>query len=188
MSQSETLYVTERSQWRDWLAKYFRDKKEIWLVYPKKASGKKRIPYNTAVEEALCFDWIDSQVRSLDADHSIQRFTPRKPKSTFSQPNRERLKWLVTHDMIHPDFQQKIEVLLKEEFVFPQDILDAIQADEDAWQHYQSLSEGYKRIRIAYIDSARKRPEEFAKRLRNFLLKTRKGQLIRGHGGIEKYY
>lgn len=188
MQNLETLYITERKVWRDWLATHFKNKQEIWLVYPKKATGKPRIAYNTAVEEALCFGWIDSIVKSLDADHTIQRFTPRKPKSSFSQANKERLKWLVQHKKIHPTILEQIEQVVKEAFIFPTDILEAIKEDKTVWANYQLLSESYKRIRVAYIETARKRPEEFAKRLNNFIEKTKENKLIKGFGGIEKYY
>ena len=79
------------------------------------------------------------------------------------------------------------EKVLAEKFVFPPDILAAIRADNLAWKNYQQFSEAYKRIRIAYIDGARKRPEEFKKRLANFIRKTKENKLI-GFGGIEKYY
>jgi uncharacterized protein YdeI (YjbR/CyaY-like superfamily) len=84
--------------------------------------------------------------------------------------------------------RQSVLPLLREPFRFPEDILEAIRRDEAAWAHFQRFSEPYKRIRVAYIDAARKRPEEFQKRLRSFLDKTRRGRLIVGYGGIEKYY
>jgi hypothetical protein len=79
------------------------------------------------------------------------------------------------------------EKVLAEKFVFPPDILAAIKADTLAWNNYQQFSDAYKRIRVAYIDAARKRPEEFKKRLANFIRKTKENKLI-GFGGIEKYY
>ena len=73
-------------------------------------------------------------------------------------------------------------------FVFPPDIMEAIEADETVRENYERFSEPYRRIRIAYIDAARKRPEEFQKRLNSFVGKTRAGKRITGYGGIEKYY
>jgi len=64
-------------------------------VYYKKHTGEPRIPYNDAVEEALCFGWIDSTVKSVDEDRYAQRFSLRNPKSPYSQANKERLRWLV---------------------------------------------------------------------------------------------
>ena len=144
--------------------------------------------YNDAVEEALCFGWIDSTIKSLDKEHKIQRFTPRNPKSTYSQANKERLKWLLEHKMIHLEFEDKIRTVLSVPFVFPNDIIDRLKEDERIWKNYQSFSDPYKRIRIAYIEAARKRPEEFEKRLNNFINKTKENKMIKGFGGIEKYY
>ena len=187
MTKLKTLYVVNRIDWHKWLEKNFDKEKEIWLVYPKKSSGKERILYNDAVEEALCFDWIDSTVKSLDEDNSIQRFSPRNPRSTYSQLNKERIKWLVEHDMIHSSILEKMKQIASEKFVFPKDIIDAIKKDKTAWANYSNFLDTYKRIRIAYIDYARKRPDEFKKRLNNFITKTKENKQI-GFGGIEKYY
>ncbi len=154
----------------------------------KKSTGEQRILYNDAVEEALCFGWIDSTNKTLDKDHTMQRFTPRQTKSSYSQPNKERLKWLAEKNLIHHSVLKTIQEIISKEYLFPLDILDAIKNDETAWKNYTDFSESYKRIRIAYIEGARKRPEEFAKRLTNFIQKTRDNKLISGFGGIDKYY
>lgn len=188
MTDIKTLYVTTRKEWRDWLSDNFDKTTEIGLVYPKKNTGKIRIPYNDAVEEALCFGWIDSTIKTLDNNNTIQRFTPRNPKSEFSQANKERLKWLFDRKMIHPSLELIVKQTINYKFVPPSDIIEAIKEDRTAWENYQLFSDSYKRIRIAYIDSARKRPDEFKKRLSGFIDKTRKNKLIKGFGGIEKYY
>ena len=95
MEIGETLYVSDREQWRAWLAEYHDKEQEIWLIYYKKGSGKARIPYNDAVEEALCYGWIDSIVKGIDDKKYTQRFTPRKPKSNLSAMNRERVHRLL---------------------------------------------------------------------------------------------
>lgn len=172
----KTLYVESGKEWRN------------WLVYPRKSSVRKRIPYNDAVEEALCFGWIDSKVKTLNEEQTMQRFSPRKPGSSVSQANRERLKWLMRQDRVHPSVKEAAEKIISKDFVFPDDILDALRQDPLIWKNFQGFSESYKRIRIAYIDGARKRPGEFEKRLANFLEKTRQNRLIKGFGGIEKYY
>ena len=184
----ETFYTFERQQWRAYLAENFQTKKEVWFVFPLSASGERALSYNDAVEEALCFGWIDSTVRPIDPLHQARRFTPRRPGSAYSQPNIERLRWLDGQNMLHPSVRQSVLPLLTTPFVFPADIVAAIRDDRLAWQHYQNLSESYKRIRVAYIDAARKRPDEFQKRLHNFIDKTRAGKLIVGFGGIGKYY
>ena len=187
MQITETLYVTNRKHWRKWLENNYQTKNEIWLIFPHKASGKKRISYNDAVEEALCFGWIDSTVKKFNHESSAQRFTPRNPKNKFSQPNKERLRWLLKENLVHPSLIESASKVVNEEFVFPPDIIERIKLDRTAWENYQKFSPSYKRIRIAYIDSARTRPEEFKKRLQNFISKTRDNKII-GFGGIEKYY
>jgi uncharacterized protein YdeI (YjbR/CyaY-like superfamily) len=89
--ENKIKYFEDRKDWRRWLADNFETADEIRFVFPNKSSGKKCIIYNDAVEEALCFDWIDSTIKSLDKEHKIQRFTPRNPKSAYSQANKERL-------------------------------------------------------------------------------------------------
>ena len=187
MEQLKTIYVSERKDWRKWLEQNFDKEKEIWLVYPAKFSGKPRIQYNDAVEEALSFGWIDSQVKSIDKDSSAQRFSPRKPNSSFSQANKERLKLLYQKGLLHPSVEKTAQKVLEEKFVFPSDIIERLKRDKRAWDNYIRFSEPYKRIRVAYIEGARNRPEEFEKRLKNFIAKTRENKQI-GFGGIAKYY
>ena len=184
----ETFYTSDRSEWRAYLAEHFETAEEVWLVFPTKDSGEDGLSYNDAVEEALCFGWIDSINKRLDETHCIRRFTPRKASSPYSQPNIERLIWLDERGMIHPKVRESVLPIIRASFEFPADIVDALKQDAAAWKNYQQFSDSYKRIRIAYIEAARKRPEEFRKRLDNFIEKTRRGKLIMGYGGIEKYY
>ena len=186
--EAETFYTAERSEWRAWLEANFESKPEIWLVYPNKDSGEKCISYNDAVEEALCFGWIDSTVRRLDDLHRAQRFTPRRRGSPYSRPNIERLIRLEAEGMLHPKVREAVLPLIRTPYVFPEDILEALRENETVWENYLELPEPYRRIRVAYIDDARKRPEEFRKRLDHFLKATRQGRRIRGFGGVGKYY
>ncbi|MFA5084009.1 MAG: hypothetical protein WC475_01310, partial [Candidatus Paceibacterota bacterium] len=78
MEIGKTFYSKDGNSWRRWLIKNSKSKKEIWLIYYKKSSGKPRISYNDAVDEALCFGWIDSIVKSIDDEKFAQRFTPRR--------------------------------------------------------------------------------------------------------------
>ena len=187
-TDNKIQYFENREDWRKWLIANFDSAKEIWFVFPTKSSGKKSILYNDAVEEALCFEWIDSTIKSLDQEHKIQRFTPRSLKSTYSQANKERLNWLLENKMIHPKFENKIQSVLSEPFIFPNDIIDKLKEDKIVWENYQRFSDSYKRIRVAYIEAARKRPEEFEKRLNHFISKTKENKTIAGFGGIGKYY
>jgi uncharacterized protein YdeI (YjbR/CyaY-like superfamily) len=182
------LHINTRIEWRNWLLKNFNLEKEVWLVYPKKSSGEKRLQYNDAVEEALCFGWIDSRNKTLDNDHTMQRFSRRNPKTGYSQANIERLLWLSDNMLIHYSLVDSIQGIIRKEFNFPEDIIAEIGKDIIVLRNYQEFSDSYKRIRIAYIDGARNRPDEFKKRLNNFIKKTRKNKLIAGFGGIEKYY
>lgn len=187
MDENKTLYVTHRKDWRAWLKKHYKSEKEIWLVYYKKHTGQPRIPYNEAVEEALCFGWIDSTVKGIDEDRFAQRFSPRNPKSRYSQANRERLRALAKQGKIVKEVLATLGDLAEEEFESPPDILEAIKASKEAWKNFQGFSPSYIRIRIAFIDAARNRPEEFKKRLRHFVQMTEKNKQF-GFGGIEKYY
>ena len=187
MDITKTLYVTDRVEWRKWLKKNYKTEKEIWLVYYKKASGKPRIEYNNAVEEALCVGWIDSNVKKIDEESHAQRFSPRKLKSGYSQANKERLRKLVADGKVMKDVLATLGDISEEKFEIPKDILKAIKANKEAWKNFQNFSDGYKRIRIAFIDGARNRPEEFKKRLNYFIKMTEKNKQF-GFGGIEKYY
>lgn len=187
MEITKTLYITHRKDWHDWLQKNRNTEKEIWLVYPKKGTGKPRIEYNDAVEEALCFGWIDSIVKKLDEESTVQRFSPRKPKAKYSQANIERLRALLAEKKVINEVVETLGNVLNEEFIIPPDILSTIKENKKAWKYFQAFSDSYIRIRIAFIDGARKRPEEFQKRLRHFIEMTEKNNLF-GFGGIEKHY
>ena len=184
----ELFYARDRGEWREYLESRFETSDEIWFVFPTKASGEKCVSYNDAVEEALCFGWIDGRAGTLDGNHHIRRFTPRRQGSPYSRPNIERLIWLDERGMIHPKVRESVLPIIRAPFVFPEDIMDALKADSVVWENYKAFSDPYKRIRIAYIDAARKRPKEFRKRLDNFIEKTREGKKITGYGGVEKYY
>jgi len=187
MKITKTLYAPTRKAWREWLKQHYRTEKEIWLVYYRKPSGKTRISYNDAVEEALCFGWIDSTVKTFDAERTAQKFSPRKPKSGYSQPNKERLQGLIARGKVMKDVLTTLEDISAEQYQFPPDILyDALQANEQAWQNFQRYSGSYQRIRVAFIDVARKRPAEFQTRLRHFIRMTEQNKQF-GYG-IEKYF
>ncbi len=188
MEITETFYPADRRQWRDWLSEHFEDRSDIWLMVPLKGSGEQGISYNDSVEEALCFGWIDSTAKSFDEGHQVRRFTPRKRGSAYSQLNIERLKRLDAQGLIHPKIRPLVEEWINRPFLFPEDILNEIRSDPGAWKNYGAFTEAYKRIRVAYIDDARDRPEEFRKRLENFIRKTRENRLITGYGGTDGYY
>ena len=142
----EIFYTSERDIWRKWLVEHFETESEIWFVFPMKESGDKALTYNDAVEEALCFGWIDSTIKHIDPTHRAQRFTPRKKGSPYSRPNIERLIWLDEQGLIHPKVRDDVLPIIRAPYIFPSDILDTIKADTLAWENYKKLSEPYKRI------------------------------------------
>lgn len=182
------LHVMKRGEWRAWLRKHRKSEKEIWLVHFKKHTGRPRISYNDSVEEALSFGWIDSTARTIDEDRYAQRFTPRRPKTAYSQANLERLRALARQRKVAKDVLATLGDQLNEQNLrIASDILEPIKADHEAWKNFQAFSEPYKRIRIGYIEGARARPAEFSKRLRHFVVMTKKNRIF-GYGGIEKHY
>jgi uncharacterized protein YdeI (YjbR/CyaY-like superfamily) len=95
MEIGETLYVTARDEFRKWLIANHKSKKEIWLIQYKKATKKPSINYVGAVEEAICFGWIDNIEKSMDAERYATRFSPRKPKSNWTNTNKERARKMI---------------------------------------------------------------------------------------------
>ena len=187
MEITESLYVKTRTEWRKWLRKNYKTSKEIWLIYFNKDSGKERIPYDEAVEEALCFGWIDSTAKKVDHESFAQRFTPRNPKSSYSQLNKERLKLLLKQKKVVASTRKILPDIKNEKFIFPKDILNALKKNKEAWKNFQKFSDSYKRIRIGYLDSSRNRPDEFKKRLNYFIKMTAANKKF-GVTGIEKYF
>ena len=83
MEECNVFYTSDRQKWREWLSENAEKETEIWFVFPMKASGEKSLSYNDAVEEALCFGWIDSTIKHIDPLHRAQRFTPRREGSGY---------------------------------------------------------------------------------------------------------
>ena len=174
MKAGRTLYVHRVTDWRAWLRKYHQTRPEIWLVFYRKGSGKPRISYNDAVEEALCFGWIDSQMAKLDADRFAQRFTPRRPGSPVSEMNRTRARRLVREKRMTKAGLDAIGTLHAGRVVVPPDIKAALQRDPSAWKHFQRFPAAYRRLRIAFVEGARRRPDEFKRRLSHLVRRSAK--------------
>ena len=183
----KTFYTADRQLWRKWLADNHKREPEIWLITPLKNSGEPRLPYNDAVEEALSFGWIDSQVKKIDDKHTAQRYSPRHKGRPYSQPNIERLVWLDQNNLLLPEVADSVREIIAKPFVFPEDILDAIRSDPAAWANFARFPLSYRRIRVAYVDGARNRPDEFSRRLGSLIKSARENKLL-GYGGIEKYF
>ena len=183
MKLGKTLYVTNRKQWRAWLAKNHKTASEIWLIYYRQASGRPRLPYNAAVEEALCYGWIDSQYQAIDKDRFAQRFSPRRQNSPLSVMNKERIRRLIKAKKMTRFGLERIQHELDrasaksaqtklKAFELPDDILEALKADPIVWRNFNKFPKSYQAIRVGWIDGARKRPIEFQKRLRYFIKMT----------------
>ena len=95
MKNLESIYLKDAQSWRDWLRRNHDKVPGIWLIYYKKHTGQPRVPYGEAVEEALCFGWIDSIIKRIDEDTYMQKFTPRKPLSKWSPSNKKRVEKLI---------------------------------------------------------------------------------------------
>ncbi|MGI8419937.1 MAG: YdeI/OmpD-associated family protein [Candidatus Levyibacteriota bacterium] len=176
MKLGKTLYLTDRKSWRAWLAKNHSTETEIWLIYYRKETGKPRISYNDAVEEALCYGWIDSTVNGIDKDRFAQRFSVRKRTSVFSQMNKERIYTLIAQKKITKAGLDAIAHVFDpakdtaEHFFIAPDILEPLKADKEAWKNYQKFPDPYKRIRIAFIASRRRHgTEKFQNSLKHFI-------------------
>ena len=102
MDIGETVQVTTRAAWRAWLARHHATAREIWFIYNKKASGKPSVAYGDAVEEALCYGWIDSVLNSIDHTRYRQLFSPRKPTSEWSKLNKTRVAALEKAKLMMP--------------------------------------------------------------------------------------
>jgi uncharacterized protein YdeI (YjbR/CyaY-like superfamily) len=176
MKLGKTIYVINRKDWRSWLAKNHGKEKEVWLIYYRKASGKPRIPYNDAVEEALCYGWIDSTVKFVDEERFAQRFTPRRPKSKLSEMNKERIRMMIQGKRMTAAGLAAVKHAFdkNQKFTISSDILKALRRDKDTWKNFQEFADSYKRIRIGWIESSRERPETFEQRLRYFLKMTKR--------------
>ena len=186
MVNERILSADDRATWRRWLTANYQTKDEIWLQYYRAHTGKPRVAYNDAVEEALCFGWIDSIVKSVDEDRYAQRFTPRRAQSRYSQTNKERLRRLIDQGQVMPEVAKQVTDVLDEPFVTPSDIEAVLRSDRAVWRNFTAYSDAYRRIRIAYVDSARNRQDEFDKRLANLLRKTAADSQF--GFGIESYY
>jgi len=181
MKLGKTIYLTSRKTWRTWLAKHHRTEAEIWLVYYRKETGKPRISYNDAVEEALCYGWVDSIIKNLDKDRFAQRFSVRKSTSSLSQMNKERIRELIAKKKMTKAGLAAIahvyNIQKEQPFVIPSEILNELKANKQAWNNFQKLPGYYTRIRVAYIESRKRHSKElYQKALRHFVEMTAKGK------------
>jgi uncharacterized protein YdeI (YjbR/CyaY-like superfamily) len=188
MEIGKTLYIKDREKWRKWLEKNHLKKPEIWLIYYRKSSGKTRLSYNDAIEEALCFGWIDSIAKPIDGVSWAQRFTPRRKNSKLSEMNKERVRRLIKakkmtkaglekikHEL-HPHSMKSNRKPVIKKYVPAKDILDELKKDPVVWKNFQKFPQTYKQIRVAWIDGSRRRRDVFKTRLNYFIKMTAKNK------------
>ncbi len=154
----KTVYVRDRREWRAWLAKNHKTQTEVWLRYYKKDSSKPRIPYDDAVEEALCFGWIDGMVKRVDAACYGQRFTPRKPGSQWAPSNIRRMQKLIRAKRMTAaglavyQPERKTQPLPT---VLPRDLAARFKKQARAWKNFQAFPPYYRRMTIGWVASAK---------------------------------
>jgi uncharacterized protein YdeI (YjbR/CyaY-like superfamily) len=167
-------YAKDREAWHSWLMKYHNSEKAVWLIYYKPASGKTRVSYDDAVDEAICFGWIDSKPNKLDDDRSIQFFAPRNPKSNWSKVNKERVARLTAENRMQPAGIALVNEARKngawdalnevEEMIIPPDLLAALKATPGAHAYFSAFPRSSKKNILEWIHNA-KQPETRAKRI-----------------------
>ena len=161
------LYFTAREEWRDWLKENHSVSEGVWLVYYKKASGKKRIPYDDAVEEALCFGWIDGKIKRINEDYYIQRFTPRRRGSRWSKYNVERVKRMIYEGKMEmAGMIAYNETFEKPELIYdnrsdgnpemPDDLRDALSLNMKARVNFENFAPSFRRMYIEWLNSAKR--------------------------------
>jgi uncharacterized protein YdeI (YjbR/CyaY-like superfamily) len=156
--------------WRSWLEKNHASEKGIWLVYYKKETGKRAFSYDESVEEALCFGWIDSLPRILDAERSMLKFTVRKPKSVWSELNKKRIERLIKEKRMTPAGLQSIKIakangswdtLSKTDEQartgeIPEDLRTALSKNKTALEVFTGFPPSCRKQFLVWIDSAKR--------------------------------
>jgi len=178
-----TLDVRTRAAWRAWLRKHHREAAEIWLVFHKQHTGKPSVDYEAAVEEALCFGWIDSLVRRLDDDRFARKFTPRTAESRWSASNLRRYASVEARGLLtaagraRPPTGRIAVAPPRREWVLPAYLKRALKANPRAWRHFEQLAPSYRRKYVGWVDSA-KRAETKARRLREAVQRLARGEKL----------
>jgi uncharacterized protein YdeI (YjbR/CyaY-like superfamily) len=170
----KTLEVRNRREWRKWLNEYYDSQSEIWLVFHKRHTGVTSISYTDALEEALCFGWIDSIVRRLDDARYARKFTPRKADSKWSAINRRLYADLKSRGLLaapglkREPTSQSGDAPRPSASAIPSYIKQGLKTHPRAGRYFEQLAPSYRRAYIGWIDSA-KREETKEKRLREAL-------------------
>lgn len=169
-----SVHPLTRAEWRQWLEQNHKRKAGVWLVRYKKATGKPLVTYDEAVEEALCFGWIDSKPNKLDAERTMLWFAPRQPGSRWSQANKERVDRLLVARLMTPAGMAKVAAAQKDgswpaldpiaALEIPPDLAQALADADPARQYFDAFPRSVKRGILEWIASAQK-PETRARRI-----------------------
>jgi uncharacterized protein YdeI (YjbR/CyaY-like superfamily) len=170
----ETFYPASQQEWRDWLEANHQSKAAVWLVYYKAKSGKPSISWSNAVDEALCFGWIDSTHKSLDQESSIQFFSKRKPKSTWSKVNKDKIQELIASGKMTPAGLKCVEIAQQngswsildevEALIIPADLEERFKTQPSAKEAFLTLGKSAKKSILHRLVMA-KLPDTRAKRI-----------------------
>jgi len=172
--ERRTVYAKTRKEWRKWLEKNHSIEKNVWLIIYHKESKTPSVYYEEAVEEALCFGWIDSKANKRDAESFFLFFAQRKPKSNWSKVNRERVAKLTKEGLIKPAGQAMIDLAKKsgtwtalldvQNSVIPPDLKKLFDKNKTAFRNFEAFAPSSKRIILEWILNAKK-PETRANRI-----------------------
>ncbi|AYD46676.1 YdeI/OmpD-associated family protein [Arachidicoccus soli] len=169
------LSFATQKQFEEWLAKYFDKEEGLWLRLYKKDSGEKSITYQEALDEALCYGWIDGQLKTYDEQSFLRKFTPRRPKSIWSKRNMEHIERLTSLGKMKTSGIEKVEAAKADgnweaaydspsNMTIPEDFLGELEKDKKAKTFFESLNKANK-YAIAWRLQTAKKPETRAKRM-----------------------
>ena len=174
-TKQNSFYAKNRKAWRTWLSKNHAKQTEVWLVIQNKNSSIPSVRVEEAVEEALCFGWIDPTANKRDAESRYLRFVPRKPKSNWSTINRHRVEKLAAAGLIMPAGQAMIDLAKStgtwmaladaQQLIIPDDLQQAFAKNKKARSNFELFSNSSKRFILEWIANA-KRPETRIKRIK----------------------
>ena len=180
MEISKTLYVTHRDEWRMWLETHHETESEIWLIFYKKHTGTPSIPYDDAVEEALCFGWIDSIIKRIDDEKFVRKFTPRRENSTWSESNIRRAKKMREQGRMTGTGMKRFENARIHKRRSPKlspELQENLKTNKRAWKNFTALAPSYKRLYVDWIMDAKKK-ETRKRRLNEAIARLERGEKL----------
>ena len=186
------LDVKSRVELREWLIKNHRTEKECWVIVKRgRPTDDTTFWYIDAVEEALCFGWIDSTTKKIAYGVTAQKLCPRKPRSNWSELNKERCRRIERMGLMTDAGRAVLPDMSPDGFNIDKDILQRLQSDPGVWNNFCQFPDLYKRIRIDTIQIKRNNPDLYESRLVKFIENTRKGLLYgewNDNGRLLKYW